>query len=318
MENVIARIKLVDEHLGLGDDDLHAVLDDYQAAHSLVYRLGFALGDDLEFVQIHADHISGNVVGVDLHEFEVIPEGETEPVHKTVRCLIVIKYRVKIIIPETEVFIDELDTGYHILHSMCGASVDYVITHIDREEGFAFASRKLALEQIRRANVRRRFKEGQIVDVSVISVGRGVCTVTFSGYDVMLPQREISYSAVPDLREVLHPGDVRKAVVKEFSYADGVLKLSIKETMPHPFDGIETRHPLGCTRISTIVGKYGGGVFCRLYDGVTDVLCSYGTMQYDGDFKIGDSVEIVVNRYNAEKKLVYGKILRRMRRGDAL
>lgn len=45
------------------------------------------------------------------------------------------------------------------------------------------------------------------------------------------------------------------------------------------------------------------------------MLCSYGTMQYDGDFKIGDSVEIVVNRYNAEKKLVYGKILRRMRRG---
>ena len=85
--------------------------------------------------------------------------------------------------------------------------------------------------------------------------------------------------------------------------------------MPHPFDGIETRHPLGCPRISTIVGKYGGGVFCRLYDGVTDVLCSYGAMQYDGDFKIGDSVEIVVNRYNQEKKLVYGKILRRMRRG---
>ena len=67
--------------------------------------------------------------------------------------------------------------------------------------------------------------------------------------------------------------------------------------------------------IYTRFGKYGGGVFCRLYDGVTDVLCSYGAMQYDGDFKIGDSVEIVVNRYNAEKKLVYGKILRRMRRG---
>ena len=35
--------------------------------------------------------ISGNVVGVDLHEFKVVPEGETEPVRKTVRCLIVIK-----------------------------------------------------------------------------------------------------------------------------------------------------------------------------------------------------------------------------------
>lgn len=69
---------------------------------------------------------------------------------------------------------------------------------------------------------------------------------------------------------------------------------------------------LNYTRIAKIVGKYGGGVFCRLYDGVTDVLCSYETMQYDGDFKIGDSAEIVINKYNTEKKLVYGKILRKM------
>ena len=256
--------------------------------------------------------ISGEVAGVDLHKFDFVPEGKKKAVPTTVRCLIIIKYRVKVIIPETEVFIEKLDTGYHILHSMCGADIDYVITHIDRAEGFAIASRKLALEQIRRANSRRQYKEGQIVDAKVISVGRGVCTVTFNGYDVMIPQREIGYSAVPDLREVIHPGDERKAVITEFNKDEGVMKLSVKRTMPHPFDGIETRHPLGCTRIAKIVGKYGGGVFCRLYDGVTDVLCSYETMQYDGDFKIGDSAEIVINKYNTEKKLVYGKILRKM------
>ena len=256
--------------------------------------------------------ISGEVAGVDLHKFDLVPEGKKKAVPTTVRCLIIIKYRVKVIIPETEVFIEKLDTGYHILHSMCGADIDYVITHIDRAEGFAIASRKLALEQIRRANSRRQYKEGQIIDAKVISVGRGVCTVTFNGYDVMIPQREIGYSAVSDLREVIHPGDERKAVITEFNKDEGVMKLSVKRTMPHPFDGIETRHPLGCTRIAKIVGKYGGGVFCRLYDGVTDVLCSYETMQYDGDFKIGDSAEIVINKYNTEKKLVYGKILRKM------
>ncbi len=258
--------------------------------------------------------ISGEVAGVDLHEFDIIPKGKRKPVRKTVRCLIIINHRVKVIIPETEVFIEELDTGYHILHSMCGAKVDYVITHIEREEGFAIASRKLALEKIRRANSRRRYKPGQIVDTKVVSVGRGVCTVTFNGYDVMIPQREIGYSAVPDLREVMHPGDERKAMITEFSKDDGIMKMSIKQTMPHPFDGIETRHPLGCTRIAKIVGKYGGGVFCRLYDGVTDVLCSYDSLQNDGDFKIGDSAEIVINKYNPEKKLVYGKILRKMLR----
>lgn len=258
--------------------------------------------------------ISGEVAGVDLHEFNIVPKGETKFVRKTVRCLIIINYRVKIIIPETEVFIEELDTGYHILHSMCGAKVDYVITHIEREEGFAIASRKLALEKIRRANSRRRYKAGQVVDTKVISVGRGVCTVTFNGYDVMIPQREIGYSAVPDLREIMHPGDERKAMITDYNKDEGAMKLSIKQTMPHPFDGIETRHPLGSTRIAKIVGKYGGGVFCRLYDGVTDVLCSYDSLQNDGDFKIGDSAEIVINKYNHEKKLVYGKILRKMLR----
>ena len=91
-----------------------------------------------------------------------------------------------------------------------------------------------------------------------------------------------------------------------------MLKLSIKETTPHPFDGIETRHPLKATRIATIVGKYGGGVFCRLYDNITDVLCSYESMQYDGDYKVGDTVEVIISRYNFEKKLVYGKVLRKM------
>ena len=258
--------------------------------------------------------ISGEVAGVDLHEFNIVPKGETRFVWKNVRCLIVINYRVKVIIPETEVFIDELDTGYHILHSMCGANVDYVITHIEREEGFAIASRKLALEKIRRANSRRRYKEGKIVDTKVISVGKGVCTVTFNGYDVMIPQREIGYSAVPDLREVLHPGDKRKAVITDYNKDNGIMSLSIKQTMPHPFDGIETRHPIGCTRIAKIVGKYGGGVFCRLYDGVTDVLCSYDALQKDSNFKIGDSCEIVINKYNPEKKLVYGKVLRKMLR----
>lgn len=256
--------------------------------------------------------VSGGVAGVDLHEFKIVPEGKKKAVTQTVRCLIVIKYRVKIIIPETEVFLEEFDAGYHILHSMCGADVNYVITYIDREAGFAVASRKLALEKMQRAASRRRIQAGQVVDVNIISVGKGVCTVNYAGYDVMLAQRDVSYSIVPDLRGTLRPGEVRKAVVKEFNREEKVLKLSIKETTPHPFDGIETRHPLKATRIATIVGKYGGGVFCRLYDNITDVLCSYESMQYDGDYKVGDTVEVIISRYNFEKKLVYGKVLRKM------
>ncbi len=204
--------------------------------------------------------VNGCVVGVDLHNFNIVPEGKRKSVPTEVRCLIVIKYRVKIIIPEMEVFDRDLDTGYHVLHSMCGANIGYVITHIDREAGFAVASRKMALERIRTATARRRVEVGDVVDVNILSVGRNVCTVSYGGYDVRLAQRDISYSSVADLRSMIGPGDTRKAVIKELDRDSGNLRLSIKETTPHPFDGIETRHPIKSTRIATIIGKYAGGV----------------------------------------------------------
>ena len=184
-------------------------------------------------------------------------------------------------------FLISVPDGGYVLHSMCGAKLDFVITHIDRENDFAIASRKIALEKMQKAANRRKLMD-RVLDTDVVSVGRNVCVLNYCGYDVVLHQRDINYTMVSDVRELVHPGEVRKAKVKEFIPEEGVLKLSMKETMPHPFEGVETRHPIGSTRIATVVGKYGGGVFCRLSDNVTDVLCSYDTMHYDGDFRLGD------------------------------
>jgi ribosomal protein S1 len=256
-----------------------------------------------------ASIISGRVQGVDYHTFDMKDaNGKAHKQHLS--CLIVIKYRVKIIIPETEVWFTPQEET-HWLRSMCGGTVDYVITHIDRENGFAVASRKLALKQLRFAS-RRYDPLGKTVDIRIIAVGKNVCTAHYSGYDVLLSQRDISYSVVGDLRECMYPGDVKKAVITEWNPTDGVVRLSIKATTRHPFDGIEVRHPIGCTRAAKIIGKYNGGVFCRLFDGMTDILCTYNALNYDGDFHSGDKVEILIQKYNTEKRLAYGKILRKM------
>jgi ribosomal protein S1 len=256
--------------------------------------------------------LTGQVVGVDEHEVSYTPEGKRKAEKRLIRCLIVIPYRVKIIIPDVEVFLDFEKPPS--LQSMNGANISFIVNEVDRMAGVAIASRREALEQIKRVNARRRLEAGQVVNVDVISVGRGVCTVTYRGYDVMLMQKEVSHNTVPDLRMVLSPGEVKKALVKEFDRKGNILKLSIKDTVPHPFDGVEVRHPVGSTRIARIVGKYGGGVYCRLFDGATEILCSYATMEYDGDYRIGDNVEVLIRKFNYERKLIYGKILRKMHR----
>ena len=259
--------------------------------------------------------ISGKVIGVDFHSFDVKAKKKDAP-KKELACLIAINYMVKIIIPEPKIWIEPMGAT-HVLRSMCGATIKYVITYIDRENGFAIASRKAALEKLRFAT-RNKDMLGKTVKVEIISVGRNVCTAHFNGYDVLLSQKDISYNIVKDLRTDLHPGQLKYAVIKEWNPKDSNVKFSIKETTKHPFDGVDIRHPVSSTRMATIISKYNGGVFCRLADGITDILCTYdavtqdGGFHYDGDFHIDDTVELIVKKINYDRKLVYGKILRKL------
>jgi len=259
--------------------------------------------------------ISGKVIGVDFHSFDVKSKKKDVP-KKELACLIAINYMVKIIIPEPEIWIEPMGAT-HVLRSMCGATIGYVITHIDRENGFAIASRKTALERLRFAT-RHKDMLGKTIKVDIISVGRNVCTAHFNGYDVLLRQKDISYNIIKDLRDEIHPGQIKYAVIKEWDTEKGIVNFSIKETTKHPFDGVDKRHPVGSTRMATIINKYNGGVFCRLTDGVTDILCTYdavakdGDIHYDGDFLIGNTVEILIKKFNFDRKLVYGKILRKL------
>ena len=122
------------------------------------------------------------------------------------------------------------------------------------------------------------------------------------------PQRDMSYAAIPDLREQYHPGDELICVVKQFDRKAGTFEISVKETVPNPFDEASLRHPVGCRRWASIAGKYADGVFCNHPDGAV-VMCRYSFHYEDSDFKTGDTVMIVIQRYDEGKKQIFGKIV---------
>lgn len=65
---------------------------------------------------------------------------------------------------------------------------------------------------------------------------------------------------------------------------------------------------VGARRLAVIGGKYGVGVFCNLPDG-TVCMCNYSYQHEDSDFLVGDHVMLIVQRFEMEKKQMYGKIL---------
>lgn len=252
--------------------------------------------------------LTGRVIGVDTTTVRV-PNKKGKLEKKIINCLVIVSYRVKVLIPEQEVWYDDKGRRpVHVLRSMTGAVIDYVVTGIDRVNDCCTASRRMAMDIRRRTFLKLEPRVGKKVPVNVLAVGAVHLLATCNGFDMTLSQRDLSYGMIDDLRSKFHPGEQKIAVLKEFNKDENTLRVSIKEAEPHPFDGVEVRHPLNSRRASVISGKYKGGVFCKLEDNL-DCLCTYTIYQKDDDFDIGTQVIVVITKYDYPRKLVYGKIV---------
>lgn len=251
--------------------------------------------------------LTGRIMGIDIKRIPVKTESNKTEIKELI-CFVLVSYRVKILIPEQEVWYDGNSRPSHVLRSMTGAMIDYVITDIDREGECCIASRRAALEIRRRAFKKIPNKVGRKLPLSILAVGKSQILVSMMGYDITLSQRDLSYAMLPDLRKQYNVGTELTAVIKSYVPKDDMVTLSVKEAEPHPFDGADVRHPPHSRRASVITGKYKGGVFCRLEDNL-DCLCTYSPNQYDEDFDIGDRVIVAITRHNYIKKQVYGKIV---------
>jgi hypothetical protein len=252
--------------------------------------------------------LTGKAVGADETAFNIKNRETGETERKKLTSLIVIEYRVKVLIPESEMWMPGEERPSHVIRNMTGSTVDYVVMEVDREGECAIGSRRVALAAKRHFFAKGDHREGELMKCRVIAVGAKQCTVECHGFDIRLTQRDLSYTAVADLREKYRPGQELPCLLKSYVKKESRLEISVKEVNPNPFLGADIRHPIGSRRQAVISGKYGGGVFCTLPDD-TVCLCLYSAGHADADFKNGDSVIIVIRQYDYARQLIYGRIL---------
>lgn len=251
----------------------------------------------------------GTIIGIDPHSMTIRNPQSGALETKRMYCAVIVPFRVRILIPETELWAEGDERPNFVLRNMAGAQIDFVITHVDREVGFAIASRRLALRSRRYFfSTQPLHRPGSRVTCHVLAVGPRRCLVECYGHDINLTQRDMSYAAIPDLRDQYHPGDELNCIIKQYDRQADTLEISIKESVPNPFDDAVFRHPVGSRRQASIAGKYAGGVFCNLPDGAV-VMCRYAFHYEDSDFQIGDTVMVIVQRYDEGKKQIFGKIV---------
>lgn len=254
--------------------------------------------------------ITGTIIGVDPLSIYVWNPQTEQREKKTMYCAIVVPYRVRIVIPASEMWEEGEERPDYVLQNMVGATVDLIIIKVEREGNFAIGSRRLANRSQRYYFAHREdlHRIGARVKCRMLAVGPRRCLVDCYGHDLDITQREMRYASIPDLRNEYHPGMEIDCIVKVFDPVKDKLEISIKETEVNPFFGAEQRHPVGSRRLAVISGKYGGGVFCNLPDGVV-CMCNYSYQHEDADFMVGENVMLIVQRYENEKLQMYGKIM---------
>ena len=226
--------------------------------------------------------LTGTVVGVDDNRFEVMNPQTGLPERRTVRSLVIIGYRIKVLIPESEVWAPGEERPDYVMRGMVGAKIDYVVMQVDREGECAIASRRLALAKQRRhfASLRRGHEPGAQLKCNLLVVGPRRVLAECGGYDVSLSQRDLSWTAIADLRNEYRPGQELPCRLKEYSNREGKLSISVRNATPSPFIG----------------------------DDVT-VLCLYSNLLGDNEFFPGDSVLIHITQYDYNRQLIYGRII---------
>ena len=134
--------------------------------------------------------LTGTVVGVDDNRFEVRSPRTGLPERRTVRSLVIIGYRIKVLIPESEVWTPGEERPDYVMRGMVGAKIDYVVMQVDREGECAIASRRLALAKQRRhfASLRRGHEPGAQLKCNLLVVGPRRVLAECGGYDVSLSQ----------------------------------------------------------------------------------------------------------------------------------
>lgn len=70
--------------------------------------------------------LTGRIMGIDTHSFTVRNRETRQTERRKMLCAVIINYRVKVLIPETEVWYPGQERPPYVLRNMSGAETDYI------------------------------------------------------------------------------------------------------------------------------------------------------------------------------------------------
>ncbi|MEM9411871.1 MAG: S1 RNA-binding domain-containing protein, partial [Planctomycetota bacterium] len=178
------------------------------------------------------------------------------------------------------------------------------------------AKKKLVLS--RRAILDREFEEKRKELLASITVGDaydGTVTkimdfgafVDIGGVEGLVHVSKLSWDRVTNPKDVVTEGEKVKVKIEKINEETGKLSLSIRDTIEHPWDGIESRHAANEMVKGTVTKLSEFGAFVKLEPGVEGLvhiseIAHHRVVKVSNHVNRGDEVEVKILSIDTQKQ----------------
>jgi small subunit ribosomal protein S1 len=154
---------------------------------------------------------------------------------------------------------------------LMGKEQPFAILKMDRPRGNIVVSRRAILEEARaeqRTELVSQLQEGEVREGVVKNITDYGAFVDLGGIDGLLHVTDMSWKRVSHPSQVLAVGDTVKVQIVKINPETQRISLGMKQLQSDPWDGVETKYPVGAKLTGRITNITDYGAFVELEPGV--------------------------------------------------
>lgn len=193
-----------------------------------------------------------------------------------------------------------------------GRMMTFKIVEMDKEKNRLILSHRAVLQEekeSKKGELLEQLEIGQVLEGTVQRLASFGAFVDLGGVDGLVHISQLSHEHVEQVSDVLNEGDKVTVKVLAVDRDSDRISLSIKETLPGPWEGIEEKAPKGSILEGTVKRIVSYGAFVELFPGVEGLVhISRISHQHIGTpdevLKEGEKIQVKVLEVNPiEKRL---------------
>jgi small subunit ribosomal protein S1 len=192
-----------------------------------------------------------------------------------------------------------------------GVSMIFYIIECDRRD--IVLSRKEIVEKERQEKIavlKTTLKVGDKIHGVVTSIQKFGAFVEIGGVEGLLPVSEMAWGRTEKVSDLLSSGQPVEVIIKSLDWDNRRISLSLKDTLPNPWDTAAQKWPNGSYHTGTVSRLAPFGAFITLGDGVDGLI---HVSRLGGDkrinhpedvLKTGQTIEVRVENVDTENKRI--------------